>query len=595
MRLPASQRARWALIVALGSLALVALDVWWVATFRHGYPFDVDEAGYTSIALADYLGLRGGGLHGWWEVVQNQTPNAPLLPAITSLVMVVKAGVLEGFGVLIGFLVLLTFAIYGIGERLAGPRLGALAALVVATSEGAFLFTREYIFALPAAALLACSVYALLCSDGLRKRRWAIACGAALGLMLLARTMAIAFVPGVFAATLLAMVARERTELGRRFLNLGLLTVTGVAVAATWYVKNLQPVLDYLTSFGYGSQSTYYGPENSTISWGRFRSVAERMISSDLLVPLAAMILLGLIALGVVAVRRVVDSDDRRNTLLSMAGSDAVGVAIVIAAGYAALMSSQNGGNGFTFPIAVLLPPLAVVAMRHFRAATIPAVAVLALIAALNIAATSSLWDSVSRTRLVEVPGIGWLPWVNGTPHAVGGIRDQVPGPETRFDDRDRGWPEADQSLAALLMPPAESELEPPITAFASRHRAISSNSVELAALLTYHRPIPFTQLQAEPNDSVATYVHQLSDPQFGQPTVLVTMNRNTDDFDPLVTQAYAEAAARRLGFHQIRATTLPDGRRMRVWVKQDARLTSGRWSPTAAARPASAPGSRRG
>ena len=87
-------------------------------------------------------------------------------------------------------MVLLTFATYGIGERLAGPRLGALAALVVATSHGTFIFAREYIFALPTAALLACAMYALLRSERLEIRRWAIACGAALGLMVLARTMA---------------------------------------------------------------------------------------------------------------------------------------------------------------------------------------------------------------------------------------------------------------------------------------------------------------------------------------------------------------------------------------------------------------------
>jgi hypothetical protein len=596
VRLPASQSARWALVVAGGCLLLIALDVWWVATYRHGYPFDVDEAGYTSIALIDYLALKGAGLHAWWEAVQNQTPNAPLLPAVTSLVMVIKAGVLEGFGVLIGFLVLLVFAVYGIGERLAGPRLGALAALVVGTSEGAFLFTREYVFALPTAALLACAVYAVLCSDGMRRRRWAIAAGAALGLMLLSRTMAVAFVPGVYVAALLAMLARERTELGSRFLNLGLLTLTGAAVAATWYVKNLQPVLDYLTGFGYGAQSAYYGAQHSVVSWGRFKAVAERMVASDLLVPLAAAILLGLAALVALAVRRLIASEDRRGFLLRLAGSDVFGVSVVFIAGFAALMSSQNGGNGFTFPIAMLLPPVAVVALRYFRAATVPTVAVLAAISALNVAATSNVWDGLSKPRSVEVPALGWLPWVNGAPHAVQGIRAQVPGPETRFVARDRGWIDADRALAEMLVPPDESELEPPVTAFASRNRAISSNSVGVASLLVHNRSIPFAQLQAEPTDSVANYERQLVSPELGEPTVLITMNRNDKDFDPLVTQSYAEAAARHLGFLQIREIALPDGRLMRVWVKRNATPINGRWSPTGVPpRPALARGSRRG
>src|ERR1044072_6595475 len=47
MSLPASERTRWALVVAVGALLLAALNLWWVMRFREGYPFDIDEAGYT--------------------------------------------------------------------------------------------------------------------------------------------------------------------------------------------------------------------------------------------------------------------------------------------------------------------------------------------------------------------------------------------------------------------------------------------------------------------------------------------------------------------------------------------------------------------
>ena len=185
---------RCALIVAAGCLVMAAINVWWVATYRHGFPFDVDEAGYSTFAVVEHLSLEGGGLHAWWTAVLNQAPNAPLLTALTSLALSIKPSLLVGFGLLSGFLTVLAIAVYGIGERLAGPRLGAFAAVVTATLPGAFLFSREYVFAMPTAAMLAFAVYSLLRSDGLRRRRWAIACGAALGLMLLSRSMSIAFV-----------------------------------------------------------------------------------------------------------------------------------------------------------------------------------------------------------------------------------------------------------------------------------------------------------------------------------------------------------------------------------------------------------------
>jgi 4-amino-4-deoxy-L-arabinose transferase-like glycosyltransferase len=571
-----SERRRWALVVLAAALALAVLNVWWVATYRRGYPFDVDEAGYTTYALVNYLALKAGGLHAWWDAVLNMAPNAPLLPALTSLVFVFKGGVLEGFGVLTAFLVLLTLAVYGIGERLTGPKLGALAALVAATSPGAFFFSREYVFALPAAALLACAVYFLLRTDGLKVSRWAIACGAALGLMLLARTMTIAFVPGVLAAAVVCLVARRQGDLVKRLLNLGLLTLTGAAVAATWYARNLHAVYDYLTSYGYGAQSKYFGTSNSLLSWDRLRSTFVHMVEEDLLLPLAVLMTLGLVTVVVVVVRRVLRASDRPATLRRLARSDALSVAIVVAAGYAALNSSQNAGEGFALPIAILIPALAVVALRLVPAAVVPAVVVVGLVASFNVLANQNISPTMSRTRQVSVPGLGSIPYTSGVPHAVGAIRAQVPGPEARFDDRDRGWLRADQAVARQALEWSAPDGTLPVVAFASRNRAISTNSAQLASVLTYHLSIPFVQLNAEPDDSVANYARQLTDPEFGHPAVLITMSRNTGDFPPLVTQSLVETAALRVGFRMVRTMRLPDGRQLRFWRRQPPGLRPG-------------------
>jgi hypothetical protein len=570
MRLPESERARWTLIVAAGVLALVAVNLWWVLTYRKGLPLNVDEAGYASIGLTDWLGFQNAGLHGWWSAFQSQTPNAPLLPLVTSALLIVKAGVMEGFVVLIGFFALLVFAAYGIGERLAGPRLGALAAFAVGTSEGALLFAREYVFALPTAALTSCAVYALLRSERMRSRPWAIAFGVSIGLMLLARTMAIAFVPGLFVAALISMLVIERDGLRRRFLNLGLGAIAAVFVAATWYYHNLEPVWEYLTSFGYGKQSAYYGANHSTLSWGRFKAVAETVIHDDLLVPLAALVLLGLLVLLLVAARRVLAAGDRRAELLRLAASGPFAVGFVFAAGFAALMTSRNGGNGFSLPLSMLLPPLAVVALRCYRIAAAPVAALVVAIGALNLAATSSLWDGLAQPHFVSTPAFGEQPWINGTPRPVDALRVQVPGPATRFDDRDRGWPEADKALAGVLLHEIyHGRLESGVAVFASRNRAISSNSVELALLLDYRTSVPFTQLEAEPNDTVTNYVKQLKDPEHGPPAMLITMSSDVEDFPPLVTQSKAEAAARAVGFRRVWATGLPDGRQLRLWAKR--------------------------
>ena len=189
--------------------------------------------------------------------------------------------------------------------------------------------------------------------------------------------------------------------------------------------------------------------------------------------------------------------------------------------------------------------------------------------AGFNVLSNMSVWADASRQRTVDVPGFGSLSYANGVPSAVSAIRAQVPGPETRFDDHDREWLTVDRALVEQVLgwPGPEGEL--PVTVFASRHRALTTNSFQYAGLLTHHILFPIAQLAAEPDDSVATYVDQLSAPTSGPPTVLVTTSTNAGDFEPAVTQRFAEAAARRIGFRLARTMRLPDGRTIRLWRRQ--------------------------
>ena len=232
-------------------------------------------------------------------------------------------------------------------------------------------------------------------------------------------------------------------------------------------------------------------------------------------------------------------------------------------------MTSQNGGNGFTFPLAALLPALAVLALRKFPAATKPAVAILALVATVNVVSTATIWAPASHTRMVSLPGFSEsLPMTKGIPKAVFAIRAQIPGPETIFDAGDARWPQTDTRVADVLAGLYDPSGKPPVVAYASRNRALNTNTVQLASVVKYHQGLPLIQMEAEPTDSVATYTDQLTDPELGIATVLLTMSATTDDFPPVVTQSYAETAAKRLGFRRIRKLALPNGHSLFFWKK---------------------------
>jgi 4-amino-4-deoxy-L-arabinose transferase-like glycosyltransferase len=561
---------RWGLVVLGAALFLFALDVWWFKTYRGGFPFDIDEAGYTSFGLVDYLGLHFNGVHGWWEAVDHQSTFGPFVPALTSITVWIHPGILNGFAVLAAFAVVLALASYGVAERLLGPRLGAFVAIVIATLPGTFRFAREYIFALPTAALLMCAVLSILRSDGMRSRRWAIVTGIAIGLLPLTRTMAVSFIPGLVIAMLLPLLLRgDRSDYPRRFVNLGLTAIVAVAVATTWYWRNLHSVVEYLTGYGYGSQSAYYGESHSLISWGRFTAVLEAQIQEDLLLPLAAICLLALVVLVVLFVARLRPAGGRLDRLRTLAASDAGGVCVVFIFGFLALMTSRNGGDGFTTPISVLLPIIAALTLRRFPKATLPTIAVVGLLCVFNTLSAATIWGWASKKRLVDIPTLSESqPWSDGTPHAVLAIREQSPGPEWKFVKKDEGWPRADRRLVGIIENLGAAEGRPAVTAFATRSWDLNTNTVQMAALVKYLRGIPLVQLLAEEGDTVANYKKQL---EASGANTLVTASSEAKDFAPVVTQKLAEAAGRELGFRRRRTIDLPNGRTMWVWTKDEA------------------------
>jgi 4-amino-4-deoxy-L-arabinose transferase-like glycosyltransferase len=566
MRRLSSERAHWALLVAGGLVALVAVQLAWLFANRRGYPLFIDEAGYVAIAIKDHAALAQDGLGGFWDTIAAQAPHAPLVPALTALLYTVHTGILISFGVVLGFLVLLVAAVYGIAERLTSPRAAALAALVTATLPGVLEFSRVYIFALPGAALLASAVYALLRSDGLRSTRWSLAAGVALGLMLLTRTMTVAFLPGVAVATAIAVLGRAGGDRSRSLANGGLALIALVAVAATWYLPNLNPVVDYLTGYGYGEQSHEYGRHVSAFALGRWTAVAEKTAAESIHLPSAVALLAGLSCAAGVGLRRL-RGQARRAAARRLLGSEASLVGIVLISGYLALSTSSNPGFGFSLPLVPFVVLLAIAGLRQVRALHAVSATVLIATALLNVAVAFKVSNWLSRPHFAAIPLFHAVAVTDGRPTALTAIREQEPGPPLHFTSPERHWELADRAIAGFTLAYARDRGASPVVAFAPRHRVANTNSVGLAALLWFGQSIPMAQLTVDHGgDRTPAYARFLSDPKYGQPNFLVTSSTEAGDYTPHVTQARAEAAARELGFQAVWKTKLPDGRIFRLW-----------------------------
>jgi hypothetical protein len=578
-RVSAARVAAWRAPAALAGLwiSLSAIHLWWLVRFRRGFPVDLDEAGYLWFSFVLHDDLRADGPGGLFHGFQHQGFFPPLLPTVTA-VLELAAGakqIIPSMGVQVLFFGVLLFASYGIGVRLLDRRGGLLTALVVATLPAITDFVRTYHMVIPSTATYAVATYALLASDRLRRRWWVVACGVALGLALLSRSMMLAFVPAVGLGAVWILIADRAGR--ERIVNLALGALAFVATALLWYGTSWHAILDYLLSFGYGAESAR-SPALSPASVDYWTHELTRTVSGSLYLPLAAAMTAALVlaaAAGLTASR----SSGRRDALLAAMGraarSDAIVPALVVFEGYVALSSTRNDGTGFVVPLLPSLVALVVLATLRlpWRASRVGLVTALAAVSVFNVAMKADVASGLSRDRAVRLPL--WGPatvasgrgWIHGYLVSFAGYRL---GPPTRWlPDRDRGWIPLYDRLAEYADGVRRRD---PVIIVAGEEPLLNGSVLRLRGYQTGHPEPIFRQLDTDGRDSVRAYERWL---RGERPDLLLTRNRDREQFPPRVTNRLVEVAARSSGLRLLARFPLPDGRELRVWGRREPRRGS--------------------
>lgn len=570
---------RWWPAGAAALALLAAYHAWWLVRVRHGYPVDIDEAGYLSIALNDLAGLRAHGLGGLWDAFQQQTPHAPLVPLLAVPALAIHKAILPAFAVEIGALLVLVLASFSLARRLAGPRWGVLAALSVAGAPGVLAFTREFSFALPCTAAFTVSAWALLRSEHLTRRSMVLLWGVAGGAAVLARTMALGFVPGLLLAALLWAATAPPQARRRAFVNVLGGAAAGVAVAAVWYWRNLPFVMDYLRGYGYGASADEYGVEHSVLSATWWFDDLRVAVDQLVYIPLLLVLVVVLVYALVVAVRRLA-APERRLALFAAAYSPAAPLVALAIGGYLALASTANAGSAFALPLVPIVVVLAVGVARRIslRPLRIAVATAFVLVSVAQFVSFAQIGGPLERIRLAGTWPFPDAPIVDPRVLAVQAVG--MTQNELRFGPRDRGWIDLAGQVASLAAGRAAAEGRLPALALATRDRLLNGNTISLASLLSLGgSTIPMVQLTTADGDTVAAYRRFLADPLHGQPNVLVTADGERNDYEPTVTQAHAVAAARALGFVRFATVRQPNGEIVELWW-----LAQGPGPPAAAA-----------
>ena len=463
--------------------------------------------------------------------------------------------------------IVLVVTTYGVARRLAGKAAGFVAAIVAAAAPVTIDYSHSYSFALPAAALFTTALWAHLRSGRLTAIGWSALWGTALGGMVIARTMTIAFLPGFLAVAVLHIVVSERKRRSLAGLGVGLLT--GSVVAGPWYWAQGASVWHYLTDAGYGADSAQYGAARSLFSWASWQQFFHDNTDKYLGLPLAVLLLGGGIALTVVVIRRFRSDEASWRWILR---SPWVVPVAVIAEGLVALMSSRNEGSGFLAPLVPAMCAVAICALFQVaadRAWRIAVIVVAVVFVAMPTYAMKSVVGGLVDQRLtwaVTVPGWGTTNVEDSSSPYQRHMAD-----EYRPDDPNGAqWQPVNADVGAIVWDLTGGETRlPALVTFGFNHRIVNPNTLELSWQMARGVQFPVALMTPTiPLDDVDGYSAELKGfDVFGRQILLLSCDP-VGVYPPSLSCDAERRAAQGLGFHQYATVPLPDTATLQVWVQ---------------------------
>ena len=376
-------------VATLGTLSAVA-QVLWVDAHRHLGGVGVDETGYLATAFR---------LHRAWDGVHPYrlaeeflaTPRlGPLVPLLSVPFMsVFGRNTTAAFMALALMYVVTAVAVAAIVDRLSTRTASLIAGIICLGLPPTLITARNYQLASGATAFLCLAVLALVSSDRGARTLPMVWFGAAVGAVLLSRTMPIAFLPGLAIATAVQVRWNRRS-----LINLLGSAAAMLAVAGPWWIHQWHGITEYLFSFGYGHGTTEIVnvpvPLRLPIRMGVFMTDVRPL----LVLPVGIVI--------VVAARRVWFSRRSLGTLrpLGEVARSLLAIWLVIGFGMLALLSSSNNGTFFQSPLEVLaIAPLCVIAAR-LGGTPVRVAAALAVVGSIANIALMSVWTPFANLRV---------------------------------------------------------------------------------------------------------------------------------------------------------------------------------------------------
>lgn len=554
---------------------------------------DIDESGYTLFALIEAKALRHGGPLAWLQDVHLFASQAPVVPALNSLLVAIFGPSQETFDILplVSHIVIATAVVVLLRYFIDSTPLRVLAALAVALLPGLVWFGQVRIFAEEGAAFLTLALVLVINGCLGAKPRKVFAAFVTLGLAIASRSMIIGLVPSFLVAYCVLELSkgsgslREYAHLlGKTFAKALLGTGLAISVSVLLYWQQTGAVVRYLLGYGYGAASYNYSSGSSNVfSLSHLVSFLTYQGANELFVVPSVMILIGsfvtlfwvLRQKGLVLPQRSDTRDALRRswyTLVALAGFS--GSALV------ALVSTRNIGFGFLVPILPELGLLAIGSLSlpryRYRKSVVAIAAVAIFVSGFPLELDHNF--STQWTLGVQVVGLGFMPVLKEESLNVPYFQqDQVSRPST-----ETAWKKTLPKIATQLSHDLKIHGASYLI-FGAQDHVVNVNSIDLAAF-EHNDQLPSVVLpavnskrtvckleagsqpscHAELSTNVQAYVRSLSLPQ-GHRVLFVVFGPSQGIFTPAPsTRVQLQVAAALGATYVANSFKLPNG----SWIK---------------------------
>lgn len=321
----------------IGAVFLVA-QMAWIVRARHLGSFDVDEAGGLAAAMRFHRSFGVSPIAMVRDVFG--TYNGPLVPLLALPFLVVGPASVHTVMVVQPLLVVLaSVSAAGMLRAMGHRRAALLGGIAVMGLSISVVSSRSFQYSTGVGAFLAVSLWALMASRQGRSRWHMVGMGAAVGAMLLCRTMSASFLPAIAVAALIVVAWRERAVL----INIALGVLTAVAVAGPWWFIQWDQIMRYLMANAYGDRAHYWG---SVPAGARLR---DHWIywNADFRIQIVLVALVLILCLAAVVARR-------SSTSLRLDVRPVLAAWAVVILGSVALLSTSNRGFWFAYPLDIV-------------------------------------------------------------------------------------------------------------------------------------------------------------------------------------------------------------------------------------------------